>query len=523
MPQASPESAYDSKSRLGRKDVLMKIVATIILIVLAALPFLIAPWIFLPILAGVLVGFAVWLGAPQGATAQKVIRWVKTISVAVAVIIAAGFVLLTPWQPPARTSVASKANVAISRLPGDSPRLTSPMMTALEVDRISVRAALQMERQRVTAIARALNLYQVARAEYHTQANAGTPDEKLAAALKEFEAQFAKERPDPAGGMHTIRLLSPDRLDAHLVRAHQVIDKLEEDGTAATLDSQALRRFKLGIPDALSPLNLDQLYLATTGLQDRLKSSLKVQLSAESTFSVKFERDGDTLTYQQDTRVRLSDTPASDMDLTGFFTSRDGRLSEHLDEEVRVQEDASPEQIVSPKQPVFRLRSKVSSVVISKRLVRRHASEPVSSGVLPLQFSMVHVDWPLPRAHALTLGLQERGNPNSTWPFILSIENKDEAALARILLPRYSFYFSDPAIEKVSTTSSADELVPGATAGNLRALLPGSAQAIRVEMAPRYLSNSPSQKLKDYFAIENMIAAIIISVITAGVLGTFKL
>jgi hypothetical protein len=498
----------------------LKFAATIVLLILASFPFLIAPWIFLPILAGALVALAIYLGKPSSPTFQKIVRWAKAISVGIAVAIALGFVFLTPLKP-ARTSVASKANIFISKLPGVSQRPVSQTIAAIEADRLSLSTALQMERQRVTVVSRALNLYQVARAEYHTQANAGKPDEELATALKDFETLFAKERPDPENGTKTIRLLSPDQLDAHLARANQAIDKLEADGTAIGANSQDLRRFKLSIPGALSDLELDQLYLATTNLQDRLKSSLEVQLSAESTYSIKFDRDGDTLTSQQDIRIRLSDNPASDIDLTGFFTSKDGHLGEGLDEEVRVQEDSSPEQLVSPKQPVFRLRSGINSILISKRIVRHSASEPVSTGLLPLQFSMIQVNWPLPHIHALTLGLQEGGDPNSTWPFILPVENKDNASLGRIVLPRYSFYFSDPAI-KVSTTASSDELIPSSKVGNLRALLPGSAQTIRVEMSPRYLSNSPGQKLKDYFAIENIVAALIIWLITVAVLSVFK-
>lgn len=490
----------------------MKVIATIILLILASLPFLVAPWIFLPILAGILVALPICVGTPNNEFFKKVVLWTKAILVGGAVVIAVWFIVLTPWIP-AHTSVASRANISLSRLPGDSHRSDSPTLAAVEVDRLSLRAALQMERQRVTLISRALDLYQVARTEYQTQVNDGNPDEKLAIALKEFQSLFEKERADPSGSGKSIRLLAPEQLEIHLTHANQAIDKLEADGLANAVDSQALRRFKLGIPDALNSFQLDQPYLAVTTLQDRLKNSLKVQLSADSTYSAKYNRDDDSLISEQITRIRLSDNPASQIDLTGFFTSKDGHLSGGLNEEVSIQEDSYTEQVVPPKEPLYSLRSSTNQIVISKRIIRNNASEQISTGSLPLQFVQVRVDWPLPRSHTLTLALQERGNSNSTWPYVLSIENKDDASLSRILVPQYALYFVDPAIE-MSTTASNDELTPNPVVGSLRALVPGSSQVIRIELLPSYLSNSSGQKFKEYLAIENISAALILWLIT---------
>jgi hypothetical protein len=106
---------------------------------------------------------------------------------------------------------------------------------------------------------------------------------KLATALKEFQTVFEKERVDASTGKSR-RLLAPDPLEAHLARTSSAIDKLEADGLSSASDQQALRRFKLGIPDALNTYLVDQLYLAVTNLQDKLKTSLKVQLSLDSTY-----------------------------------------------------------------------------------------------------------------------------------------------------------------------------------------------------------------------------------------------
>lgn len=499
----------------------MKTASIVALLIIASFPILIAPWLFIPIVAAILIAIPIYLGKPISALGQKTVNFVNAVAVGLAVVVALGFAFWSP-STPQHGSVASRANIFVSRIPGEASSGPAATVDSTEADRLALRAALQLERQRISVVARALNLYNVARAEYQAQANAGTPDDKLALSLKEFQALFEKSRPDPSDKEKALRLLAPEHLDAHLARAATAIDKLELDGTSNLTDSQAIRRFKLGIPNALSAFELDQLYIAVTNLQDRLKSSLKIQLAVDSTFSVTYNRDENNLVSQQDSRIRLGDNPASDIDLTGFFSSTNGQLGPGLVEEVSIQEEASQPQVVSPKQPIYRFRTGNGSILISKRIVRHNAAEPISQGRLPLQFSLIQVNWPLPRAHSLTLGLQERGNPNSTWPFILPIENKDDAALSRISIPRYSYYYSAPGIDKVVTTSIADELSPSPAVGSLRALLPGSPQTLRVELAPKYLSNSPSQKLKEYLVIENILAGTVIWLITVVGLGALK-
>jgi hypothetical protein len=146
----------------------------------------------------------------------------------------------------------------------------------------------------------------------------------------------------------------------------------------------------------------------------------------------------------------------------------------------------------------------------------------VIGGSLPVQLYQVKVDWPLLPSRGVTLALQERNNPISTWPFVLPIENKDDASLSRIMMPRYAVYFVDPAIDKMERTASSDELTPSASVGNLRALVPASAQVIRIELLPRYLSNSTGQKLKEYLAVENLVAAVILWLITVVGLGMLR-
>ena len=497
----------------------MKIALIILFLVLISAAIFLGPWLFLPIAAGVLTAWAILIGTPYGKFA-RFLRIVQIITVCVAVIIVVGLVMNTPWAPPpVRTSFASKANSFLARLTGPQRSDMRLSLATIEADRLSLRNALQMERKKVTLISKALDLYQVAVMEYQAQASSGNPDERLSAAIKEFHSLFEKERLGPDG--KSMRLLAPEDLDAHLERAIAAIDKLESEGLSNAKDSQALRRFKSGIPNALNDFQLEPLHQVVTQLQDRLKTSLRVQLSPESTYEVKYDRDSNSLISQQRTSIDLTDNPASEVDLTGFFTSQDGQLSTNLYEEVSVKEDSSQEKIIAPKTPAYSLRPGVKNLGITKTIIRRKAAEAIVGGSLPLQFVQVRVDWPLPPKHAITLALQERGNPNTTWPLVVPIDNKNDAALNRILMPRYSVYFVEPAID-VKQSASNDELTPTLSAGKLRDLVRDSPQAIRVELLPGYLSNSGGQKIKEYLAIENMFAAIIFWLISGVGLMVLK-
>ena len=497
----------------------MKIFLIVIFLILIAAAIFFGPWLFLPLAAGVLVALAILIGRPNGKLA-KILRGVQIVAVCAAVVIVVALVLNTPWAPkPVRTSFASKANSFLARLTGPPPGRARPTLATLEVDRLSLRNALQMERQKVMLISKALALYQVALMEYQAAASSGKPDERLSGAIAEFHSIFEKERPG-AGGK-TIRLLAPDELDAHLQRASAAINKLEAEGLSNDKDSQALRRFKSGIPSALNDFQLDPLYLVVTTLQDRLKTSLHVQLSPELTYEVRYDRDHDSLISEQRTRISLSENPASEVDLTGFFTSQNGQLAVNLREEVVVQEDSSPERLIEPKMSTYNLRPGIKDLTITKRVIRRNAAERIVGGSLPIQFVQVRIDWPLPRTHALTLALQEPGNAYNTWPFVVRIENKDDASLNRILMPRYAVYFVEPAMD-VKLTASNDEVTPGASAGKLRDLVPDSTQIIRIELLPWYLSNLTGQKIKEYLVVENMTAALIIGLISGVGLTVLK-
>lgn len=489
----------------------MRKAAMVVLVVIASLPLLIGYWLFIPIVAAVLIAIPIYLEKPVSQLAQKATKITKMIAVGLAVLVALGFIFWSPSKPQ-RSSAASRLNTLVSRLPG-STTIAGLNMGLLEADMLSLRSALQRQRQQVSVIGGGLSLRDVAKAEYDSQVP-GSRDEKLQDSLSKFADAF-RPRPD-------FRPENPDQLENHLNKAAEAIDALENTANDSKFaDTQQIRRFIEGIPDALRSFELDPLYYAVTDLQDRLNSSLKVEMGIESLFTVTYDRKNDTLISEQDNLLKLSNNRASYVNVTGFFSSADGRLGPGLTEEVFIQEEASAEQKISSKEPVYRLRMSSGSIRIGKRVRMSNASQPISPGKLPLQFTAVQINWPLPSKHAVTLGIQEHGNPNITWPFVVSIDNSPDAALSRIVVPRYSFYYSDPGIDKVTTTATSDELTPGSV-GKLSRLFPGSRETIRIELAPSYLSNSPSQKFKEYLVTENLLAGSIIWLITVIGLGALK-
>ena len=458
--------------------------------------------------------------AKRSKTASSIVEWGPTLLVCAAVALIIYLLFKGPKSSP-NTSIRSPANTLVGdrvafRADGDSYR-KGRTLTELESDQISLRSALQTQRERVERISGALALYRVALTEFQNQGSAQQTDADLDAALREFNTAFGTELVGSDGVK--ISLLAPDQLKRHLEQARATINKLEIQDLTNAKDSQALRECREGITYELRQFNLDKFYLVVKKLHDSLKNTLGIQLTPDApSYEVKYNRDQDTLVSEQKITIHLAKTPASQIDLTGFFSSGESRLAKDLYEDVLIKEDLFDERTLQPNNPVYRLRPGVNDLVLAKRVTRRNASEKAIDTSLPLQFRRVTIDWPVPAARAVTLELEERGNANTTWPFVLSIEDKPDASLTRITMPPHSVYFVDPVAE-IKTTPVADELIPNVSDSKLRILRPGSQRIIRVELLPGYLSNIVGAKIKDYLSRENALAALIVWLLTSGMVA----
>lgn len=493
----------------------MKIAAILVLLFPLVVAVVAAPWIFLPVLAGLLTAWALYLKPAKRPGFQKFLNATRITCVALAVMIAGWFFLNTPWKAhPA--SFATPANGLIAGLTAAQTTAAATAQPDVDAARIALRAAFQRERQKVQLIREGLALHAAAQAQYQTLSARGGADEALADALKTFEAAF-KATP----GDNAARMMNSNELDALATRAFSLIDKVEGDDLARHTDRQTLVRAINDIASDLGALQLNAMYIAVTVLQERLKNSLKVQMAPQTVYWASYDRDADTLTAVQQTRMQLGSLTATQVDLTGFVTSRQARLAPDLIEQVSVQEDASPPQDVPADKPLYALSRGVKELVVTRRMVRQHASRPVLEGRLPLQFVEVPVDWPLLTRSSITFSLQEGDGAGPTWPYVQAIDVKDKEVLDHISVPGNALFFVDPPMP-VSSGDPSDQLKPDATQGNLHALVPGSDHVIRVQLLPRYLSNKVGQDIKDYLATENMAAALLWWLITVVGIGLLK-
>lgn len=494
----------------------MRVLAVLAALVALGVAFFVSPWALIPIAVGLLGGAAVFFEVSNQSWLKKSVRIVKSVVVLVALGVTTWFVMGTPWKP-VPSSVASRANQMVRGVVEDASVAPRPALSPTEIDRLNLREALQNERRKLALVARALYLNEAARNARLRQTASGGVDEKLSGAIDRFEALYQMERPGPGGT--TVRLLSPAPLAEHVKRTAAEIDRLENEGQAGNRSSQELRDFRLGIAEALRPYETEALFGAVSTLQEQLKAAVNLQLGVEQSYVARYRRDTDSLVLEHVAMLRLADNPVSEVDLTGFLSVPDGKPGPDLDEQIFVRADARPEEKVDPSAPRFKLPVGVRELVLTKRVTRRNASEPLAREPMPFQFSQVRVEWPLPREQGVTLTIRP-GGAGEEWPYVVPLKTADDSRLARLLMPRYSVHYVHPVME-VKVGAEFDELAP-AESGRLRLLQPAAPSAIRVELLPRFLSNETGQKIKTYLAVENLIAAAFFAAIAAWGVGALK-
>ena len=77
-------------------------------------------------------------------------------------------------------------------------------------------------------------------------------------------------------------------------------------------------------------------------------------------------------------------------------------------------------------------------------------------------------------------------------------------------MPSNAVYYVDPGMKRAKT-ATADELYPDTATPKIRALASG--QVIRVQVMPSLLSNKYGQGYKEYIALKNTAAAIVVWVL----------
>jgi hypothetical protein len=478
----------------------------VVLLAIAVVASIVAPWLVVPLAAGLLGVLLAIVWEPSSRIGGNIAWVLKPVLIITLLGFAVWLVWFIPKRPVLEAYEANELNTLAAQWLRISPPAAAGSVDPVQSDRRALVAALGRERQKVALISGALDLRRTADAEFVRRNTKNVPeDEGLGKALADVKAAF-----DRGPGPNAESLLYAPQLKKHLDGARAEINKLEKEGLARGQDAQQVRDTILAIPYALRAFNLDPLYATTLALQNALQASLRVNLAPQSIYQSSYDRSADTLTSEQLVTLRLENLNATQVDLRGLISSGENLVAPDRREEVFLREDAQPNQSITPDKPVYRLADRTRQLVIIKRVIRQKASAPFLKDEIPLSFKEVRIDWPLPLAQTFTITLQKPDDPAAVWPSAVAIDARDDAVLQRVVMPSNAVYYVDPGMKRAKT-ATADELSPDAATPKIKALASG--QVIRVQVMPSLLSNKYGQAYKEYIALKNTTAAIVVWVL----------
>ncbi|HEY0336360.1 MAG TPA: hypothetical protein VGC70_03395 [Burkholderiales bacterium] len=478
----------------------------VLLLAIAVVPCVVAPWLVIPLAAGLLSVLLAIIWEPRSRIGGNIARVLKPVLIIALLSFAVWLIGFIPKQPVLEAYEANGLNMLMAQWLRITPPVSAAAVDPVQTDRRSLIAAVGRERQKIARIRAAPDLRRAADVELVRRNTKALADEQgLGKALAELKAAF-----DRGAGSNAEGLLNSSQLKKQLERATAEIDKLEKAGLAAGQDAQQVREKIGAIPDALRAFDLDSLYASTVALQGALEASLGVHLEPRSTYQSSYDRSADTLTSEQWVTIPLENLSATQVDLTGLISRGDNPLDPDGRVELFLREDAQSFQSITVDKPVYRLADKTRQFVIIKRVTRRNASAPFLKDEIPLSLKEVRIDWPLPVAQAFTVTLQKPDDAAAVWPSTVAVDVAEDAALQRVVMPSDAVYYVEPLMKRAKT-ATADELHPENATPKIRELASG--QVIRVQVMPPLLSNKYGQAYKEYIVLKNTAAAIVVWVL----------
>lgn len=416
------------------------------------------------------------------------------------------WLLFLPWKRAQTTSIESgTVNRAFVALAGPATQnKTASAQSEQQAEIRQFNAALDRERLKLTEIGSALNLYNSADAILVNRNGRGLTDPfGLSAALEGLSTLMAHEIPGQ-------NLLDEAQLDSHVQAARHALDELERQGSRPGLTPSEILTKRNSIPQLFSAFHIDPLYNATQRVENSLKQTMNTEVGTGSAYSSMFDRGSDELTTEQKTYIDLAGHQAIRIDVSGFVPDTPPAVK------VAIQEDSLAPRELSASSYRVELHPETKRLAVTRTITEAHASYPLLTDRIWTPFRAISLNWPFPLFSSIELFLRFPEDPSLTWPLGVPIKTDPSASLTRVLLPRYSFYFSGENM-KYTTTAANDELAPDTSAPKLIDLATG--RHIKIELLPWYLSNSKGQEYKDFFELENILAALIFAGVSAAFAG----
>ena len=478
-----------------------KVVALVLFIVVIACPLLIMVWWFLPIAAGICIW--AYFKFVHNKTGGK---FVKPVLLTVLLLFLI-WLCFIPWKRHGMQPVeASRTNrVSYSLFGRTRDQANDILARNLSADRRAMMVAIETQRLALKTIHAGLDVNESAK-DYVQRNSSSTDIFPLNSALTNLDDAFTKNGTPVPGS-----LLDPSTLDSYIEKAGKELDEIEQRALDPNATSDQLRRDRLGLASRLSPYKTQVLSEAVERVENALRQIFKTDIgSPVSVNTVSYDRKSDTLTAIQRITIDLGGHKASVIDVSGLVPEQaNGKLSLTVAQDDHKAEDVN---LADPRVPIEGARQ----VVITRLLAQPNASHPAADSRLWVAFREIDVQWPFPLTSSVKLVMASPDGSGGSWPYVMSVKSAEAATLQSIHLPRDSYYFSE---DVTPPSQEVSDLIPLPSAPHLADLTWD--KAIHVQLMPWYLSNKIFQHLKEYLALESIIASLIIATVTSGLLAIF--
>jgi hypothetical protein len=372
--------------------------------------------------------------------------------------------------------------------------------------------ALALERFKIADISSAIDLYSGADAVFVTRNRNGISDDAgLGTALAGLHNELSPHKQED--GSSTPDLLDPATLKNLVQQVANVLDKAQSEALSGGLSADQITEKRNQLPKLVSRYQVDALYGQIANLENALRHALKVNLSPQSSYYFRYDRSSDTLSSEQKTLINLAGQQAVSIDVCGTFA---GLSRPTLNEQIAIREDSSSERELSPTKCQIPLHVETKLVAVTQRIDEPHASYRLITDQIWIPFRAVPLRWSIPLNSSIILNLRFPENPSINWPLTLTIQTGSSDAISAIFLPHHSFFYADANLKSALAPESdadEDELVPDQGTPKIAEL--AIDKTIKVELLPRYLSNSVGQRYKQYLVMENLVVSLIIAIVGA--------
>lgn len=481
---------------------MLKRISAILVMPLAALPFLVAAWFVFPLVAGVLL-VALWRFSGRDGVRKYIGISLSAILLGMLVwFVSFGGVVTRPYEDGLSAAV-------IRRVGGESSGIMSESQQSAQ-QRTTLKSAIARERLKVRTIESALMLYQSADAASVNRDRKGvTDDVGLRAALETLRTEME-------GGDGRPNLLDPQQLESLVKNATVAIDGFEQEATAETLTPEEIGKQQLRIPQLMSPYRIDPASRAVANLETTLRSALQSSVEASPTYRVEYDRASDELISEQRIRLEPRVQQVVAIDACGFLFRPESNTD---NAEVFLERETSGEQQITSNNCRQTVPPETKFLMVRRVSRRTHASHALINAALPIPFRGITVHWPLPSFSSAVMTLRFADDSSVTWPLALSVETPVGATLEHIRIPRNSFYHAN---HPVTVANTGDFLTVDGSAGRVAELAAGT--QVEIELLPNYLSTEIGQSYKQYLGAENLASALIVSILTGlfGIIATRK-